>query len=293
LRGRHDGADVRQPAGRARVAQIPDQGREAQAQRIALRLVLDLRRAGVGGPHQDEDSGPRGARLRDERLERIAPEQRIDRHGVGAEPLDRTPGTRSRPEEALRIRGRRVRHVAALRVRDRHHTRLTGGRGCCGQRLPARRAQALEASNLQLDGHARGRGCLDERSAVCGHRAAGTLGGGAAAGLSERLREQLRGVWIEPGDDLALLGGHRRRKPLREPARRHLVPRAGVISSPGADEARAGVRRHAPRRPTVEGAFEEEAQPPLTSFFSADPAVNRGTRPPGIVMRSLVCGLTP
>ncbi len=34
-------------------------------------------------------------------------------------------------------------------------------------------------------------------------------------------------------------------------------------------------------------------QPPLTLVFRADPAENRGTLPPGIVIRSPVRGLTP
>jgi len=71
------------------------------------------------------------------------------------------------------------------------------------QCIPARRPEALEARELELDGDARRPGGVDQRRAVLGD------GGGrrlrrfrAGGGGGRRLRPQTRRVGVEPQDEL-------------------------------------------------------------------------------------------
>ena len=69
--------------------------------------VLEVGGARVRGPDQREDAGAGlGGRV-DERLERVAAQQRVGGEGVGAEAGDRAPGRLGPPDQRLRVGGAR------------------------------------------------------------------------------------------------------------------------------------------------------------------------------------------
>src|SRR6202012_1582674 len=69
-------------------------------------------------------------------------------------------------------------------------------------------------------------------------------------------------------------------------------PRSPAVTSRDRGRARGKPDCGAPRRAPSAGQRNESAQP-LTLVFRAEPALKRGTLPPGIVIRSPVRGFTP
>ena len=127
-------------------------------------------------------AAPAVGRRVDERLERVAAEQRIGRERVGAEPrhVPERPGVS--PTSAWAYAARGDRHVAALAVGDHQQAVAARGGRRRLERPPARRPQALEAGELELDRHARRPGRLDRRAAVPRDRVRGGRGGIAVPG---------------------------------------------------------------------------------------------------------------
>ena len=83
-----------------------------------LARVLELCRPGVRGA--DEHEAPcadRGGGL-DERFERVAPEQRVRREGVGAQAFHRPERPRGLAHERLGVSAGGQRNVAPLRIRQ-------------------------------------------------------------------------------------------------------------------------------------------------------------------------------
>jgi hypothetical protein len=147
------------------------------------RRILELGRARVGGPDQDEDPGPRLRRRLDERLHRVVAEQRVDGEGVGPEATG----------EPLRIDGRGKRHVPPLAVGDHQQAGIVRVRDHLLQRCPSGRPEPLEAGELRLNGDAGRTGLLDQLSAMRGDG----LGGGirrieSEANLALALRDERR-----------------------------------------------------------------------------------------------------
>ena len=119
---------------------------------------------------------PAAAAACDQRLERIAAEQRVDGRGVGAEPGDLAPRRRRRAEQRLRVGGGADRDVAALAVGDHQQPGARAAAETCCERRPAGRAEALEAGELRLDRDAGVAGGADQRDAVLGDRRGRGLG---------------------------------------------------------------------------------------------------------------------
>ena len=159
-------------------AEPVDQGGEALVQRRTARVeVLDLGGSRVAGPDQDEDAGAGCRRGLEQRLERVASEQRVRGHRVGAEPLHRPPGSLGAPEQGLGVGAGADRDVAPLAVGQHQQARIAGRLADLGQRRPARGPQPLEAGELGLGGDAGRPGPLDQAPAVRRDRRGGGLGG--------------------------------------------------------------------------------------------------------------------
>ena len=92
-------------------------------------------------------------------------EQRVGGEGVRAEPVDVAERRLRAADERLRVRRRRDVDVATLAIGDHEQPGLTSMLDGRAQRRPAVRAEALEARELRLDGHA-GRIGVDQRDAV-------------------------------------------------------------------------------------------------------------------------------
>jgi hypothetical protein len=142
------------------------------------RQVLDVGGARVAGADQDEDAGTGLGGSTDQRLQRVAAEQRVGGEGVGTESGDRAPGGRRLTDQRLGVGGRSYGDVAALAVGDDQQARLLGGRADLGQGRPAGRAEALEAGQLRLDRDAGRAGALDQATTVLDDGGRRLLGGG-------------------------------------------------------------------------------------------------------------------
>ena len=81
--------------------------------------------------------------------------QRVDGQGVGAEAGDAAARRRRGAEQRLGVGGGGDVDVAALAVGEDEQAGGAGVRDGRRQRLPAGRAEALEAGELRLDGDAR------------------------------------------------------------------------------------------------------------------------------------------
>ena len=269
---RHDRADVREAASRRRPRPAGRRAaRAVSAGAARRRRVLDLGRAGVGRADQHERARASRSRRRDERLERVPAQHRVQRDGVHPEPATSPHGVgvyRAGPGRSRRGVG----HVAALSVGDHEQAGLA-------PRL------ATSASAAQPGAPSR------SKQASCSLTAAHA---GAAASITARQwrrprrpraprairrrrarapRQQPRRVRVEAEHDLAALG-----RP----------PPGGRRSSTSSSRGRPPTA--APQRAKRDGLGGPS---PLTACLSSEPAVKRGTLPPGIVIRSLVCGLTP
>ena len=194
--------------------------RQALVQR-RLALVLQLDRARVRGAHEHEaaGSGRRGAL--DERLERVAAEQRVGGEGVRAQARDRAERAGRLAHQRLRVGARRDRHVAALAVGQHEQPVVGRDRHDLLERVPSGRAEPLEAGELRLDRHAGGPGGDDRRAAVLDHGLRGASAGQPWVVVDsseplQRNRPQRRRIGIEPEHDAAAALLYERRKPVGE-----------------------------------------------------------------------------
>ena len=115
---------------------------------------------------------------RHERLERVASEQRVDRHRVDSEARDRAEWTRRLAEEGLRVGLRGDVDIASLGVGDHQQAVVARHRDGLGQDAPARGSEPLKASDLELDRDALLSRRLDRERAMRSDRAGGSGGGG-------------------------------------------------------------------------------------------------------------------
>jgi len=229
-----DRADHREPAlPRVRRARRVGQGGDPLVQGGAARVeVLQVRGPRVRGRHEQEDTGTGRRGRRDQRVERVASEQRVRGDRVGAEARDRSERRRSRADQRLGVRGGRDGHVAALAVSDRQQAGIGGRRAHLGKRPPACGAEPLEAGELELDRYARRSRGIDRRSAVPHDRIRRPLDGIALTRVARhRRRPQCRGIGIEPEHDPAAPLLDERGEPVGEVLDRH-------------DSANEGRRRH-------------------------------------------------
>ena len=164
------------------------------------RLVLDLRRAGIGGPHQHEQPAADRARRGEERLHRVTPEQRADGQRVGAEAREGAKRRRQPAEESLPVGSGTDIDVAPLGVRDHEQAVFTRVVDQARERSPAGRPEPLETGDLELDRHAfarprprarsrqwradRGRGELRRVRAVARRDSGSSAGNAIASGHS-------------------------------------------------------------------------------------------------------------
>ena len=139
--------------------------------------VLEVGGARVRRPHEHEHAGA----ARDERLQRVAAEQRVGGEGVGAEARHLAGERGGCAGERLRVGGGgRAGSRRACRRRSRAGRPPVPGNHRV-ERRPAGRAEPLEARELRLDRHARRPGRPDQQPAVLEHRARRALGDGAPA----------------------------------------------------------------------------------------------------------------
>jgi len=210
-------APARQPVG-----ELGDETGEALVQgRLGRRQVLQVGGAGVAGADQGEDPRPGLGRGGDQRLERVAAEQRVGGEGVGVETADGAPGGRRLADQRLGVGGGGDRDVAALAVGDDQQAGLAGGGADFFQGAPAGGAEALEAGQLRLDRDAGGSGPVDQGAAVVGDRGGCQLGGRRLRIARPRPRPgQLGGVGVEAEADLAAALLYERREPISEGTQR-------------------------------------------------------------------------
>jgi len=165
-----DRTDIAQPrwAGRA---ELGDQHREPLPQMgpVGEHQILHIASARVGRTHEHEHPRARG----DQRREGVEPEQRVGGERVGSEPLSDAGRRLHRPDERLRVRGSRDRHVAALAVGNHQQPRRVRVVDDRSQRLPAVCAEPLEAGKLRLGCDARFACGIDNRRAMTPHRRRG------------------------------------------------------------------------------------------------------------------------
>ena len=207
-----EGAAPRKPRG-----EIVDDLRQALVQRrLRRRQVLDVGGAGVAGADEGEHPGSGSLGPGQQRLERVAAQQRVDGEGVDPEPRDGPPRGRGLTNQGLGVGGGADRNVAALAVGDDQEPLFTRGLADLCQRRPAGGAEALEAGELGLDGDAGGAGPLDQLAALGGDRRSGLLGGPAGDILRSLARAELGRVRVEAETDLAAALFDERREPIRK-----------------------------------------------------------------------------
>ncbi len=202
-----------------------DELRETLVQR-SLRggKVLEVGCAGVAGADEGEYSRPRRLGCRDERLQRVKAEQRVDSEGVDTETGDRPPGGGGLTDQRLRVSSGGDRDVTALAVGDDEEAGRPRRLADLGQGRPARRSEALEAGELGLCRDAGGARSLDQRPAVGRDSRRGTLGGACAPIATGLAGADLGRVRIEAEADLAAALFDERRQPIREWAQGRFSP---------------------------------------------------------------------
>ena len=124
----------------------------------------------VGGAHQHEHPGSTGSGRVDQRLKRLAAEQRIRCHRVSLKAFHAAEQRWGLPEESLPVRSGRHRHIAALGIGDDQQAVLARAARDIVERCPTRGAEALEAGHLELDCDAVLSGGFDRERAMNRHR---------------------------------------------------------------------------------------------------------------------------
>ncbi len=204
--GTDDRADVVQPALRSGLAGAVDHAGDVLPDGLAALEpgVLHVGGAGVGGAHEDEEAGAARPGGVDEGLEGVGAHVGADGEEVGAEALDVAEGRRGRGEQALRVGGGGDVDVAALGVGDDQEAEGAGVGGGVVQRLPAGRAEALEARDLELDRDDRGGDGVQDGAAVGGDGGRRADGGSAVSGLARGIAggPEPRRVGVQAEDDL-------------------------------------------------------------------------------------------
>jgi hypothetical protein len=196
-RGPDDRADIGQAAPADAVgAELVDERGDAIRQRTpAGELeVLEVGRARVRGADEDE----RAAAVEEGR-ERVTTEQRVRGDGVGAEGV----------VERLGVGLGGDADVATLSVEQHQQASSARGLDRARGRLDARRAGALEARELQLDGDRELAGGVDQCAALA-------LDARRRVGCSVDLRPDPVGIRIQPEDDLRGTLRDRRSETVRE-----------------------------------------------------------------------------
>jgi hypothetical protein len=201
---------------REAVGELGDEAGKALVQRrLRRRQVLQIGGAGVAGADQGEHSRPGLGRSDEERLERVAAEQRVGGEGVGVEAAHGAPGGGRLADQRLGVGGGGDRDVAALAVGDDQQTGFAGGGADLFQGAPTGGAKPLEAGQLRLDRDAGGAGPVDQRAAVIGDRAGRQLCGRRLRIARLRpLPGQLGRVGVEAETDLAAALLYERRQPI-------------------------------------------------------------------------------
>src|SRR5215208_2368788 len=221
---------------------------------IPKRGVLETGRSRVRGPDQEEDPSAGLLCCAHQDLDLVLAEQRVRGEGVGSEPADGAPRRLRLADHCLPVGLCGHRDIAALAVGDDEQSSLLRGDADLLQRPPAGRAEALEAGELWLHRHAGGTRQLEQPAAVTCDR---------------------RGRAITDIGEVRVRGGLVRKR------RRIRVKAQAYLTATLVDER---------REPVCEGLGR---YPPLTFFFSPEPAEKRGTLPPGMKIRSPVRGFTP
>ena len=298
--GADHGPDVAEPGprGTAGLAQLRDQACDTSPRGPSLgeRRVLEVGGAGVGRAHEDEDAGARRTGGTGEHFHGVASQVGACRERVGSQPLDGAEGRRGRPDERLAVGGRRHVDVAPLGVREHEQPgRLRVGDDV-RERGPPGCAQALEAGDLRLDGHARGPGGVDDRAAVRGDRDARTLRGAASgparAGRAGRRGPQPHRVGVQAEDDLGLTAIDEHGQTVREgrppgrPAGRDVPPvsghpgvsHAGPTASGTERPSRRRARRHRPAPTGTAGATRTAGAPEPGRRSGVDGLLEAGAR---------------
>ena len=130
--------------------------------------VEHVRGARVGGAHEGEDAGPAVRGGRDQGLERIAAEQRVDGRRVGGQSSDLSPRGLDRAEQRLPVCLRAHRHVTALAVGDHQQPGVSGRGADLLERAPSRasrgaRSRRAAASPRRMKRRSRRSACRNPR----------------------------------------------------------------------------------------------------------------------------------
>ena len=190
--------------------------------RLQQLQVLDVSRARVGRAHQHEHAAAASRAAVHERLERVAAHQRVDRHEVGAQPVDaaeRAVQRRRSAQRHTRARSRRCRRACRPRSRAGRH-RARERRPPPAPPIRRRRAASKRASCSFTATHACAVASISARQCSSTAAAAACAGVSPAVSCSADARPQRPGVGVQAEHDLRLALGDPRGQRVAEGARR-------------------------------------------------------------------------